>query len=99
MRGINGHRHRSNGGHRLLQGILITCCHINVAGAFGTDVFRLEPALAILNKEKRERKKKRKKKKSLLIVQAASNSRASTRWQCCAPLTEFLSPSLFIIRI
>lgn len=48
MTGINGYRHRSNGGHGLLQGIFIAWCHINVACAFGTNVVRVVTALAIL---------------------------------------------------
>lgn len=55
MRSINGHRHGSNGGHSLLQGILIIP-HIHIAAAFGTNALRLEPALAILIRDKRPRK-------------------------------------------
>lgn len=53
MWGIDAHRHGSDGGHSLLQGIFVAYRHINVAGAFGTNVFRLETALAVLVKEKR----------------------------------------------
>lgn len=48
MRSIDAHRHRSDGGHSLPQGVFIALFHINVARAFGTNGVRLETALTVL---------------------------------------------------
>lgn len=50
VRGINGNGNGSNGGHGLLQGVLRTTFHIDVAGAGGPDIGRVVTALSILNR-------------------------------------------------
>lgn len=52
MTGINAHRHGSNGGHGLLQGVFIALLHINVARACSTNIVGVVTALTILSEGK-----------------------------------------------
>lgn len=48
--GVDADGDRSNGGHGLLQGLLVELSHVHVAGAFGSDVLGLETAGAVLDR-------------------------------------------------
>lgn len=48
LRSINADGDGSDGGHGLLQGVLVELSHVDVAGAFGSDVLGLEAAGAVL---------------------------------------------------